>query len=75
MHKRSAPRNAQMPTAASTSAMGNVTNIALTPNTRAGNLVLVAKYVRHDVHCTGRILEAKKRPRKGMVSSPQLGHR
>ncbi len=74
-YRRMAPRNAQMLSPASTSATGNVTNPAQTPKTPARNLCFVAKYVRHDVQCAGRILEAKKRPRKGMVFSPQLGHR
>src|SRR4029077_20863733 len=73
--RRMAPRNAQMLTAARTSASGNCTNIKIVAKSVAMNLAREAKYVLHDVQCAGRILDAKKRPRNGMVFSWQLGHR
>ena len=73
-NRRTAPRNAQMLIAPSTIATGKTTNVRTTVKRAAMNLDFEAKYVRHDVHCAGRVLEARKRPRKGMVFSPQFGH-
>jgi hypothetical protein len=73
--RRMAPRNAQILTAASTIATGNVTNVRIVAKSVAMDLAFEAKYVLHAVQCTGRILDAKKRPRNGMVFSRQLGQR
>jgi len=60
--------------AARTIATGNVTNIRIVVKSVAMNLGFEARYAAHAVQCAGRSLEAKKRPRKEMVFSPQLGH-